>query len=350
MKIYENRVNSIKKKRLSLDELYGVISNGDAVQMKKFKTVNYDEFYNIIKYLEEEKILISKGRKLNANPLKPLFLSYERVIDGKQILTEEEKIFVHNLHSSIYKYSYQRNVAVLRKDREMLIKLDKFLRENDSREWLSVKERSQSIFNDEKLLQDSGIMRRTKLSYDDLKCMENPSPLLCFPSPSFYSKKVRKILIIENLDTYWTFHKIIMSEGLMPAIDMIIFGGGYGITNKNYDFSFYGINENDMILYFGDLDSEGLRIYLNFKEKFNQLNINLYLQCYDFLIDIGIKQGFRNMSSQNSVEYKLLEKDIKELTEEKKKIFYQVLKEKLFIPQEALNIEVLRGNKQLWIV
>lgn len=350
MKKYENRINSLKKKRLSLDELYEAISNGDTAQMKKFKTVNYDDFYDVIKYLEKEKILISKGKKVNANPLKPLSLSYERIVNDKEQLTEEEKIFVHNLHSSIYKYSYQRNVDALRKDREMLIKLDKFLREKDFKEWLSVKERSQSIFNDEKLLQDSGIMRRTKLTYEDLRCMQNPSPLLCFPAPSFYSKKERKILIIENLDTYWTFHKVIMSEGLIPTIDMIIFGSGYGITNKDYDFSFYGVNAEDIILYFGDLDSEGLLIYLNFKEKFNQLNINLCLPCYEFLIDIGIKQGFRKMPNQNTVDCRLLEKDIQELSDEKKNLFNQVLKEKLFIPQEALNIEVLRGNKQLWII
>jgi hypothetical protein len=36
------------------------------------------------------------------------------------------------------------------------------------------------------------------------------------------------------------------------------------------------------------------------------------------------------------------------MNEEKKNIFNKVLKEKLFVPQEALNIEVLRGNKQLW--
>jgi len=318
--------------------------------MNKFKTVNYDDFYDIVKCLEKDGILIPKGKKVNTNPFKPLSLRYERIVEDKDKLTEEEKLFVHNLHSSIYKYSYQRNTNILRKDMEMLIKLDKFLREKHSKEWLSVKERSQSIFNDEKVLQASGIMRRTKLSNEDLRCIQNPTPLLCFPAPSFYSKKERKILIIENLDTYWTFHKVIMIEGLIPAIDMIIYGGGYSITNKDYDFSFYGINSEDIILYFGDLDSEGLLIYLNFKEKFNQLNINLCLSCYEFLMDIGIKHGFRNMPNQNSVDYKTLEKDIQDLNDEKKNIFNQVLKEKLFIPQEALNIEVLRGNKQLWIM
>jgi hypothetical protein len=141
-----------------------------------------------------------------------------------------------------------------------------------------------------------------------------------------------------------------MSEGLIPTIDMIIFGGGYGITDKDYDFSFYGINSEDIILYFGDLDSEGLRIYLNFKEKFNKLHIKLCLPCYEFLIEIGLKRGFREKRNQNSVDYNAFQMDIEELNDEKKDIFNKVLKEKLFVPQEALNIEVLRGNKKLWIM
>jgi hypothetical protein len=348
MEEYIDRINALKKKRLTLDELYDIIADGDKVKIKYLKTDKYDEFYNIIKDLEKEGKLIARGKEINGRPRNPLSLKYERVVEYKDQLTEEEKLFVHNLHNDIYKYSYQRNARVLREDRDMLVKLDEFLRKKDSKEWLSVKERSQSLFNNEKLLQNSGIKNRTKLDNDNLMCIENPLPLLCFPAPSFYGKKERKILILENLDTYWTFHKIIMRERLIPDIDMIIYGAGYNITDKDYDFSFYDINPNDLILYFGDLDSEGLRIYLKFKEKFEHLNINLYLRCYEFLIDIGVSQGFRNMPEQNSVDYKLLENDIKKLSNEKKKIFNKVLEEKLFVPQEALNIEQLRRNSQLW--
>lgn len=353
MRSYDNYLTILNKHKgryYTIEKLIELYADGDDTVINKVKTVEYDYFYNIINKLVENNILVPKGKAVTSNPFKPLNLKYEKMVD-KEELSEEDKIFIHNLNPKININIYNKKIEVFRKDKELLSSLSEFLNCTNN-EFISVKERSLQLFNDEKALQSSGILNRTKLDYNSLTCVENPQPLLCFIGDKFYLKHSRKILIIENLDTYWTFHKLMLKEigkeNKDFDIDMIIYGRGYGITDINYNFSYYSITKDDNIFYFGDLDSEGICIYQLFKSKFENLNIKLAIIYYKYLLDYGLEKGFRHKPTQNNANVEKLLEEIKALSKEDINSFINVINNKFFVPQEALNGEVLRSNKYLW--
>ena len=353
MRNYDNYLNILNKHKgryYTIEKLIELYANGNDVVINKIKTVEYDYFYNLINKLVENNILVPKGKKVTSNPFKPLNLKYEKLVE-KEDLSEQEKIFIHNLNPKINTNIYNKKIETFRKDKEILSPLSEFLN-GTNHELISVKERSLQLFNDEKMLQSSGILNRTKLDYNSLACIENPEPLLCFIGDKFYLKNSRKILIIENLDTYWTFHKLMLKEigkeNKAFNVDMIIYGRGYGITDSNYNFSYYSITQDDSICYFGDLDSEGICIYQLFKSKFKSLNINLAIPYYKYLLDYGLEKAFRYKPTQNTANVEELLEEIKSLSKEDINSFVNVINNKLFVPQEALNAEVLRSNKELW--
>lgn len=353
MKSYDDYLNILNKHKgryYTIEKLVELYADGNDAVINKVKTVEYDYFYNLINKLVKNDILVPKGKKFTSNPFKPLSLKYEKLVE-KEELSEKEKIFIHNLNPKININIYNKKIEVFRKDKELLSRLSEFLN-CSNHEFISVKERSLQLFNDEKMLQNSGILNRTKIDYNSLTCIENPEPLLCFIGDKFYLKNSRKILIIENLDTYWTFHKLMLKEigeeNKEFNIDMIIYGSGYGITDINYNFSYYSITQADRICYFGDLDSEGICIYQLFKSKFENLNINLAVPYYKYLLDYGLEKGFRYKPTQNTANVGELVEEIKSLSKEDVIHFVNVINNKLFVPQEALNAEVLRSNKELW--
>ena len=54
-------------------------------------------------------------------------------------------------------------------------------------------------------------------------------------------------------------------------------------------FSFieeFKINSKDNIYYFGDIDFEGINIYVSLKNKYNKYNISVFTKGYQKILDI----------------------------------------------------------------
>lgn len=342
-------INS-KKNRFSLNDLYKILSLGDVVLEKEFKTTKEALFYEIIKKLEKDGVIYSKDNTpTNNHPKFPLAQYYykQKCVDNIEPLLVQDKLFLHSLHPKISTKKHFKDSLLLKKDKEMLIKLNEFLN-HPGDDWMSIKERSYQLFNDEKLLQSSGILNRILISAKDLRCFDNPCPFLCFIGKSYWSKPKRKILVVENLDTYWTFNRMAFMEKKMTSIDMLIYGSGYFMASNNNEFTSYGVTKDDSILYFGDLDSEGFRIYQLFKKRFEEFDIQLALPLYLELIAIGEEKGYRPMPTQHLPNKEQFLDELKDLSNADKAKFIRVIDEKLFIPQEALNIALLKERPELW--
>ncbi|QAS60531.1 Wadjet anti-phage system protein JetD domain-containing protein [Clostridium septicum] len=157
------------------------------------------------------------------------------------------------------------------------------------------------------------------------------------------SKEIRNILVIENLETYWTLNRFLRENE--TYIDMVVFGGGYSIVKNFAGIIQYGVTIKDNILYYGDIDLEGICIYSLLKNKFDTFTIKPNANLYRILLKSGKNRGIKESISPNQTFP--AEEDIigflSYFEEEDKLELEYILKNRLYIPQESLNYKRLRG-------
>jgi hypothetical protein len=237
-------------------------------------------------------------------------------------------------------------------DREYILKIDTYLKNKIQDECrIGVYERSYQIFSDEKFIKNPSektnrgekILNHLGLSIQDLNCYENSVPMLCFIRESFYRNPIRRILIVENLDTYWTFQRCMTIDNSINDINMLLFGQGYAIVGTFAEYENYGIKENDHILYFGDIDSEGFKIYKQFRDKYSVLNIELAAKYYEMLVEIvKVKEFSQVKNEQEQIDITMLDELLKDFKDAARLFISDLVKKDKYIPQEALNYNLLK--------
>ena len=193
----------------------------------------------------------------------------------------------------------------LQTDREwkFILRIYEFLRNRDRREWGSCEERCLELFDNEKFLdpkeeKDNGVLKRLKLSYDDLKMKKYGQMFV------YWNRGVRQIetaIILENHSTFFSYKRAAMEGydifGICP--DAIIYGQGKDIISS---FSFIheiADAERIKVFYFGDIDPEGYMIYKSLKEAYNSVNISLQLAAYKKLLDFGKSHPIKKAQNKN---------------------------------------------------
>lgn len=338
---------------LKLEDAYVLISKALRISVVELKTVEYDLFYKVIKSLEEDNVIKPYGKGMNAMMLKSVALKF-KIIDYKkkeESMSQEDKHFLHSLNSKINTFLYFKNKEILNKDRENLKKLSNFLNSlDDNVPYISLNERSYELFGYEKCLSGvegkDSLLKNTKITLDDIHCFDTYTPLQCYIMHNFYKKDIRTVLIVENLDTYWSFHRAMNESPLGEYIDMLVYGGG-NKSSGNFKFHrHYSITSHDNIYYFGDVDPEGLAIYQRVKKANPKLNIKLAKNLYKLAIKVGMKKGLYNIHNDNQTKLDEEEIDelLKSLDEKTAQDFKNILLNGKYIPQEALNYRVLLEN------
>lgn len=346
IKTLENYSSSIIK----IDDLYSVVSKLIKISVVELKTVEYDTFFGIVKKLENEEILKPYGKNMNSMMLKSLSLKFKILnkVNKEEIISNEDKLFLYSLNQRINTSFYFKNFQELKNDRDNLVKLSNFLDTlNKDTPYVSINERSYELFGYEKALSGAGItsslLQRTKINLDDIHCFDTYTPLQCHMMYGFYKKEVRNILIVENLDTYWSFHRAMNDSILGDKIDMLVYGCGNKASGNFKFHRHYSITENDNIYYFGDIDPEGLSIYKRVKNANPNLNIMLSEKLYSLAIEIGIEKGIHDINNKN--QSKIREDEVNQLLETLSEYTALKFKEIIFsgkyIPQEALNYRIL---------
>ena len=270
---------------------------------------------------------------------------YKKVVEKEN--NEELKLeMMTKFHSSISISNYLSDIVQYEKDKEYLMRISDFLSnaiysEGAKQGEISINERSYELFGDEKFLdspQGRKILMTIKIGINELKCYKTYEPFFYY---GMVSGPSGNILIVENKDTFYSFKKLFL-DGVVKwkniRFSMLIYGEGNKI-NKSIDYlSEIGVPCTVNIYYFGDLDPEGINIYyrLSQNKKYDIRPMELY---YRTMFDrrkgglVKNKQTW-NQSAMNDFFEKISFKDEQAVKE--------YLAFGLYVPQEALNIEVLR--------
>ena len=285
--IYKNIIKNLKtykNKTIDIEKLL-FFSHDNESQVNYIRVAHYNLFEKVIGRLCVEGKLKFRGKVQKGHRIHSKFDVIDNIINKEtdnNIILDISKLNLKNLDY------YFRNQDKYKKHRKYLQKLnDYYIQACKPR--LTSNELSFKLFNDEKFFENPKskinlgleILLNIKMNYEDFNSYRTQEPFFYFVKAIFFQKDSREILIIENKDTYST----LKSKKICMGYDMIIYGEGKKIISS-FDLAVeYGINHNDSINYFGDIDSEGFLIYKLFKEKFVNYNIKICCPFYSILLD-----------------------------------------------------------------
>jgi len=311
---------------------------------------DYHELHKTISALVTEGKLIPTKDGKDTNGKQPPLAKKYRVIEegqldlGEDLLREIEMNFPLIYNRSYYKSHLKQYLD----DRDWILKLCAYHNRADCPllDEMSINERFYDIFKQEKLGTDSRIMsvlRKLSIDFTVLNCYKTPEPFI------YYSKKeidVHKILIIENKDTWYTMRKL-MKEGV-GAFDVIIYGEGKKILSSIEEIEVhqkqYFRDSHSEYFYFGDLDDEGLNIFLLLKEKMKPMEINLWEDAYKTMLKAAcVPEYWRKYKAQRSLSRHQVESVLDFLSEAEMDDVMHRFSENLYLPQEIVNHRILRG-------
>lgn len=329
-----------------IDKLKAAIIQLDELE-KLYSISSYKELFNKVNDLIEAGKL-SPVKSSGGNGKNPTLFKKYRIIkvkdDNNQLIDE---IF-YKLSTRFNVEYYKNHLDKYKEHRAAILKLNDFFLNNQ--ELLSVRvsmnERAFQIWGREKFLQKENgktIVKNLGLELGNLNYYDTSEPL------AYYSKSKKapqKILILENKDTYYTMRRHLIAGGeaiLGEEIGTIIYGKGKNINKAFSDFKIsvedYVCDSRNTILYFGDLDYEGIIIYEGLYKMFGEeYKVSPFINGYKKLID-KINYAHKDLPSTKEGQNRNIQ-DIflREFHKEYVEKIKNILEADLYIPQEALNI------------
>ena len=136
------------------------------------------------------------------------------------------------------------------------------------------------------------------------------------------------------------------NEILGENISTLIYGAGKNVNKAFNDFEIsveeYVSNKENKLLYFGDLDYEGIVIYEGLynlvKDKYN---IAPFINGYEQMIDKYIKEEIRLPKTKEGQNRNIKNIFLNKFNADYRKKISKILQQDLYIPQEILNIKEL---------
>lgn len=325
----KKQVLAYGKKRIGIDEL---------MKMSRYK--DYGAFAEEVKSLVDEGVLVPvKVSKTNGRQ-PALFNRYH--ICSEKVDYAEERDFARTLHPRLNVSGYLKHPDLVRADRTELGRLSEFLwrYEEDLRVPMSINERSFQIFGREKAIKEEGavkaMLKFNGLDDDCLGIYRTPEPLFDFV---YREREASRVLIVENKDTWFTLRKLAREHGLGGWLDfdVLLYGEGKKITDRTgrlLDYDKWVLGGSNQYFYFGDLDWEGIRIYLDLIGRNASLDIRLCMELYRAMLAKGMKRDLPLMKAgQKPCE---LEGFLAGFSVEEKGVIASLLETGRYIPQEIL--------------
>ncbi|MCR5836450.1 MAG: DUF2220 domain-containing protein [Lachnospiraceae bacterium] len=325
-------------KKISVDDL-----------LKSCNKRDYKEQYEfIIRKIEDNKIkpVIASGKN---GKTPSLYNSYWIIEEEKDysVLEEELKFRIHPKISIDY---YMKHIEQYEEEREFVLLLNDYLYKNDEKLKYpeSVNERSFEIWRREKFIsKENGktILNHCGIDIDYLNVYDTVEPL------AYYTKTTntpQNILIIENKDTFFSMRKHLIEfsdEIFGTVIGTIIYGGGKRIIRSFRDFDFcvepHMRQKENNILYFGDLDYEGIGMFERLEEIFRERwKIMPFVEAYKAMLikidDFSNLPDTKEKQNRNITELFFAYFDQKTVSDMK-----EILENDKYIPQEIINISDL---------
>ncbi|SHH72420.1 hypothetical protein SAMN02745196_01205 [Clostridium collagenovorans DSM 3089] len=331
--------NKIKGSYISLDELIKAMKNEDYIEI----------YENICDFLDNGKIISVKASPLNGK--KPALHTKYKVIrtekDNSELLYEINYSLCIEFDTSYYKThldKYEDNRKEIKLLNDFFIRKKHLLSDT-----ISMNERAFQIWGQEKFLQKGSgktILKNLGLKEEDLNYYDTSEPLAYYS----VSKEVpQKILIIENKDTYYTFRKHLINKNstlLNEDIKTVIYGKGKNINKTFKDFEIsaeeHVFNKENLVLYLGDIDCEGIVIYESFYKYFSARYkvapfVEGYLKMIDKAEELEVPLPVTKVGQNRNISNIFFEN----FTCNDKDRILKILERDEYIPQEILNIRDL---------
>ncbi len=328
-------IRALQKKKVTLDE----ISNF-------YKIEEYRLLYEKVKQDIEEGIMIPiKSSKLNGK--KPALYHAYKVIPLEEDYSMYEHEMMYSFNPLIDLSYYRKNMAQYVKDRGYIKQLSYFLDHTEGalEEPISMNERSFEIWGREKYLKQEGgkrLLKNLGIGIDRLHIYKTAEPLAYY---AHHKQVPQHVLILENMDTFYSMRRYLLaghSHILGVPIGTLIYGGGKGICKSFKDFSWgvepYLAKEENTLLYFGDLDYEGIGIFESLQEAFSEAHqIIPFKEAYMQMIKKAISQKFNLPPTKEGQNKHLKGTFFTFFDEFTKKQMMEILEVERYIPQEILN-------------
>ena len=304
-----------------------------------------EQYAYIIKLVDEGKI--KPVRTAGKNGKKPaLYLEYWLLEEAKDYSALKQEL-LFNLAPQIDITYYQHNLQTYDKERKDVLLLSSFLQNSATllTKQVSYNERSFQIWGREKfLLKGEGkkILKHCGLSLEYLHCYSTCEPFAYF---ALTRQTPQKILIIENKDTFFSMrmHLLAGNELLFSEqISTLIYGAGKRVISCFQEFAVsaepYMLDTANELLYFGDLDYEGLGIYEALAESFaEQGSIKPFVPAY--LAMLQKSKGYHKLPTTKEEQNRNLQGSFfNYFSAEVQKEMQNILRQDLYIPQEILTL------------
>ncbi|BCN31347.1 Wadjet anti-phage system protein JetD domain-containing protein [Anaeromicropila herbilytica] len=339
-------MNKIRKRKVNLEELYDY-----------YNVSEYTKLADRIKEdLEQNRIAPVIASKQNGKRPALYFKYYilEEVQENIEENTELIEELKFQIDPSLRIDYYMKNLDKYIEDRKAVLLLNEFLMRGKQllSTPISLNERSYQIWKREKYLDKGGaggrILKNLGLTLLDLNIYLTTEPL------AYYSHNrlvPQNVLIVENKDTFYSMRKHLLEghdEICGTSIGTLIYGGGKKIQKSFQDFSFcvepYINDSRNRVLYFGDIDYEGINIFESFYHAFTgEVEIEPFVNAYVKMLE----KEEKDVEVDNLPDTKEGQKPNGAIWEEHfLQVFPQelrvkikdILEERVYIPQECLNI------------
>lgn len=322
------------RKRIGLDELRELCGHSDTYREQ-------------IQALTAQGILVPvKSRGTDGNLKKTLYLRYTIMLKEKRQAPSEE---IYSLHPRITANGYLiRNHEQFAANKAFLQRLSDWLTYSGTTSMMSRRERSFSIFGDEKVLDHHlSFLDNIGLSGENLHYYETPEQ--CFSDYIPVRKSKMTLLICENKDIWFNIRRLMYERGYHRlfgiSLDGVIFGQGNDITGKGklHSYSRFLRADEVVYLYCGDIDRAGFDIFLRLCQAAEGLSVSLFLPAYHKMLELA-----RGLSLPDSEDGRCLIPDFSELfsffSSHEREQLSRILLENRRLPQEILSYPVLAEN------
>lgn len=346
-----------KNKRIALGDMNSLLKD-DGINLFT-DTKRQKLFICTIQYFIQEGVLVplKNARSLTVYDGLP-----EKFIIRRDLITKREA--PHSAEHNIELYSLPRPMSIdyyakhaddYRKDRDAILRIRDLIRRDDE-DVLTVNERSYEIFGDEKAIDEPRhssvdgevILRNLGLTLEDIRAKKVFEPFFYIEKgfSSEQGKAARKVLIIENKDTFWTTQQALTS-GEFNGINLVIYGEGNAIQKKFEYIKTVGGTPDDLYFYFGDIDREGIAIYNRLEARYPDYGIRPATSLYTAVLKKVGYQNARPLRTEQNRSQNSLSPFIDAFNDESRAAIEWIITEERYLPQEALTSMDLRRMKDL---
>lgn len=316
---------------------------------RQHPTDGYEQQYHrILQQIQDGRIKPVKASGLNGK--KPALYREYWILEEKPDFNPILEELNYLLHPAIAVDYYRAHLEIYEQERWAVQCLSAYLKKREEMPVcrISLNERSFEIWGQEKFLekgQGRRVLKHCGLELSDLDLYLTSEPL-----PYYTHTRItpQNLLILENKDTFYSIRRHLLRQNGSEAeifgisIGTLIYGAGKRILKSFQDFEIcaepYMREEKNTLLYFGDLDYEGIGIFENLVKSYQDCwKISPFVPAYETMLRKQEKiENLPLMKEQQN--HQIQDVFFSYFPFEQVMQMKQILESGCYIPQEILNI------------